>query len=90
MSPSSAVPLIRQSLAERAEVREERRERAVEGNHGARLSPGYHGPRWTEEQPDGRFAAHVWHDGEDMIEGESKEQAFAFLRTTGGQLAEPT
>jgi hypothetical protein len=33
-----------------AQAREEPRERAVAGDHAARLQPGYHGPPWTQEQ----------------------------------------
>jgi hypothetical protein len=33
-----------------AQAREERRERAVAGDQGARLQPGFHGARWTQGQ----------------------------------------
>jgi hypothetical protein len=33
-----------------AQARLERRERAVAGDYGARLQPGYHGARWTQGQ----------------------------------------
>jgi hypothetical protein len=33
-----------------AQARQQRRERAVVGNYAARLQPGYHGPRWTQDQ----------------------------------------